>query len=380
MKVDNYLEGLKNTVACQYDEEYTFFKEKFKCFPSTLRINIPEKDICNLYKDTHLSEEYQRDNIYKNNINKLLKDSNYEILYNESSYVVEDNKSFIYNYNSVYLLEDQEMFICVNSEAIKIIYNSLKENKLLDKINQFFTNLINKSLKKDNRYKIQYLISQDNELRLYEKDVKYKSKFTENINDLYSFNTDDIINKIDKKENGIFIMRGSPGTGKTSFIKYLSYVNRERPFIYIPNSLISGLDNPSFLSLLMKCQDGIFILEDAEEFITNNGSYRSPGLATLLNIADGFIGDTLNITFIVTYNQIDSNKGIDKALLRDGRLLGEYEFNSLNVDQTYNLLNKLYKDLVTKKEEISSMTLAEIFNFKNKVGRVEKKEDSFYML
>ena len=89
-------------------------------------------------------------------------------------------------------------------------------------------------------------------------------------------------------------------------------------------------------------------------------------LNTVLNIADGIIGDSLRIKFICTFNTDLTN--VDKALLRKGRLKIKYEFKKLTKDKVANLFNKFgIKD--TPKE----MALCDIYNYDEVNGGENKR-------
>jgi ATP-dependent 26S proteasome regulatory subunit len=72
-------------------------------------------------------------------------------------------------------------------------------------------------------------------------------------------------------------------------------------------------------------------------------------------MTDGLYSDILNIKIIATFNS--DMTSIDKALLRDGRLISKYEFKELSIDKTNTLLKELGKG-----ESDKPLTLAEIYN------------------
>lgn len=175
-----------------------------------------------------------------------------------------------------------------------------------------------------------------------------------------------IINKLRSNKNGLYLFNGGPGTGKTSYIKYLSTII-DKKFIYIPEFMVGSLATPDFSNLLLEQRDAVLVIEDAEKAICDR-ELSDGGLASIiLNHTDGIMADILGIQIILTYN-IDSEK-IDKALRRKGRLKLEHKFEALSIPNAQKLLNELKLDYKATKP----MTLAEIFNIYDDNGNVEKK-------
>ena len=85
-------------------------------------------------------------------------------------------------------------------------------------------------------------------------------------------------------------------------------------------------------------------------------------------MTDGILGDCLNIQVIVTFNM--EREKIDKALLRNGRLISEHKFGALDVNQSQKVLDSLGKKFTAN----SFMTLADIYNVDSITYREKKKE------
>ena len=165
-----------------------------------------------------------------------------------------------------------------------------------------------------------------------------------------------IVDNLQKNESGLYLFHGEPGTGKTTYIKYLASVLK-RDMIYVPVAFIDSLVDPSFLPALLKKRHSVLVIEDAEKALLA----REPGdssslVSAILNITDGIMGNVFSISVIATYNS--PRAGIDKALLRKGRLKGEHKFDKLDVVQVQKILDE-NKINFTAKEP---MSLAEIFN------------------
>ncbi len=158
-------------------------------------------------------------------------------------------------------------------------------------------------------------------------------------------------------DKGIVLLHGDPGSGKTTYIKYLTNCVTDKEIIFVPPSMAEVLSEPSIIPFLMDHKNSILIIEDAEKVISDrklNGS--SAGVSNILNLTDGILGDCLNIQIIATFNM--EKEKIDEALLRKGRLIAEHKFGKLSVDDSNKLLEHLNKNHTT----IEKMTLSDIYN------------------
>jgi hypothetical protein len=179
---------------------------------------------------------------------------------------------------------------------------------------------------------------------------------------------------------GLFMFHGKPGTGKTTYIKYLaSKINKD--FIFIPTTMIETFtSDPNCLQYLIQKPNSILILEDAEKAVLKRygDTLDSSNVSALLNLSDGILSDILKISVILTYNC--SKNEIDSALKRKGRLQADYEFDLLDVDDAINLAKHLNvsNDLIDTIKEPTS--LADIYNlgkdveFKNDLIKKEEQE------
>ena len=182
--------------------------------------------------------------------------------------------------------------------------------------------------------------------------------------DVKEFYNDDFIEidkiiseSIQKKESGMILLHGEPGTGKTTYIKHLISKFKDKKFIFIQNDFVKELLKPSFLAFLLQNKDALLIIEDAEKVVVARDSSTDESVvSTLLQLTDGLFSDFLNIKIICTFNtNLDR---IDKALLRKGRMIAKYNFMPLSAEKTAALAKKLGHEGVT-----GSLTLADIFGY-----------------
>jgi GTPase SAR1 family protein len=169
-------------------------------------------------------------------------------------------------------------------------------------------------------------------------------------------------------DKGIILLHGDPGTGKTSYIKHLTTLIKDKDILFIPPSMAEMLSEPSIIPFLMDHKNSILIIEDAERVISDREGNGSPaGVSNILNLTDGILGDCLNIQVIATFNM--KREKIDQALLRKGRLIAEHKFDKLSVEDT----NKLLKHLEKSERVKEGMVLADIYNIDTEVYKTSNK-------
>lgn len=178
-----------------------------------------------------------------------------------------------------------------------------------------------------------------------------------------------IINSLNKTNGkGIILLHGDPGTGKTSYIKYLTSLIKEKDVLFVPPSMAEMLSEPSIIPFLMDHRNSILIIEDAERVIADREGNGSPaGVSNILNLTDGILGDCLNIQIVATFNM--KREKIDSALLRKGRLIAEHKFENLSVEETNKLLKHLNKDVISD----VGLSLADIYNIDVEVYKSKTK-------
>ena len=167
----------------------------------------------------------------------------------------------------------------------------------------------------------------------------------------------------DKSE--LILFDGKPGTGKTTLIKKLME-DIDKKFLYVNTSYLLGTDPTKFVDFLLQRKENIVVLEDCEKLLLE----REQGnvyMELLLNLTDGILGDSVKPKFICSFNC--SEKKLDKALLRRGRLSLKYTFNELSIEKTKKLIPEAERPL----------TLADIYNheIENVVGAMEYSRVGF---
>ena len=160
------------------------------------------------------------------------------------------------------------------------------------------------------------------------------------------------LNKANDK--GIVLLHGLPGTGKTTYLRYL-IATVKKNVIFIPPGFADRLTDPSFMALLMQHPNSVLVIEDAERVLADREREGHSAVSVLLNLSDGLLSDCLNIQLICTFNTHLSR--VDQALLRQGRLIARYCFRELDADKAGALLIEQGKAF----EMPRPMTLAEVY-------------------
>ncbi|HEX7845761.1 MAG TPA: AAA family ATPase [Chitinophagaceae bacterium] len=254
---------------------------------------------------------------------------------------------FDYNYCELYHDGKDEVFV----EELTAFVNQFKERQRRQPLE------INLIVKGNHGLSLKGMEIKRTKLDL---DLFYEDEFRE---------VDALINKrlAQKNDKGIVLLHGLPGTGKTTYLRYLVGKIKKR-VLFLSPSVADNLMNPDFIELLIDNPNTVLIIEDAENIIMDRKHNSSSAVSNLLNISDGLLADFLNVQLICTFN--NSLTMIDSALTRKGRLIAKYEFGKLNVEKAQRLSDHLgFKTTINK-----PMTIAEIANSHEKDqsnGKVE---------
>ncbi len=269
---------------------------------------------------------------YKNNeliYDKIILNSNkYEAIF------VLDRKNNFYSLNIYYANEFNQL--------IKNLLIQLETELKVDETKNGTFYMLNSDLNRN-------LYLRKTELKF--KDVTIEKMYTDTVLEFDK----QIQQNLVKKESGLFILHGPPGTGKTSYINYLiQKINKK--FVFIPSNLVDSLVLPEFLELLFKFKNSVLIIEDAENALKTRINNKNSPVSGLLNLTNGLIGDVLDIIVICTINS--ELKNIDEALLRKGRLKGKCYFGKLSAEKANSLSQILNNN---NNKFIEETTLADVF-------------------
>lgn len=148
----------------------------------------------------------------------------------------------------------------------------------------------------------------------------------------------DILNQ--ENTSGIAFLHGEPGTGKTTYLRYLIYLLSNVKCIFIPRDMLHILATPSFIKFLSNHTNSVLILEDCGEVIKTIN--KDSIVVNLLNYSDGIFGDILKCKIIVTFNEDIGD--IDPRLTRSGRCFLNYQFRKLKKEKAQLLNSNISED------------------------------------
>jgi ATPase family associated with various cellular activities (AAA) len=303
--------------AGSYLNEFTLFVAHFNSIPNFIHeVNIDCKK-ANLW----FSEKYQSE----------IKDFYYDKRYFNRSKKSEVDDVFYFIYDDLIVNFD------TNCSAVRFLFRKTANSKveaIIDAIHQF------KKRKQKQKPEISLLVNsitgiETKSLQISKPKLNIDDNYNEDFKEIHKI----ILNRLSRKnDKGLVLLHGKPGTGKTSYIRYL-IASLKKDVIFLPPNMASAITNPSLISILVDNPNSVFVIEDAENIVVDREKDGNSPVSALLNISDGLLADCLNVQIICSFNT-DISK-IDSALMRKGRLIAKYEFKELEVRKAQQLSNKL---------------------------------------
>ena len=343
----------------------------YQLFDSVYGGEIPTEQYFVIKYDI-LPSKFNNNKLYTIKVNKFFEDNGFTIV----NQIDTCNRRYDVSSQSLYLNEEKQILVRIIKNVEKGKENNLVQLDFCYNINRgSFEEQINFSeLKKFERKRKKSnisLVKSDNgyldteEYDLEIPPMNLKLNYGEDFLKIH----DVIVKKLNQpKGKGIILLHGEPGTGKTSYIKQLTSLIKDKDILFIPPSMAEMLSEPTIIPFLMDHKNSILIIEDAERVIGDreiNGS--ASGVSNVLNLTDGILGDCLSIQIVATFNM--KREKIDKALLRKGRLIAEHKFEKLSIEDS----NKLLKHLGKMDVSLEPMCLADIYNIDVELFKTEDK-------
>ncbi|BDD09391.1 hypothetical protein FUAX_18230 [Fulvitalea axinellae] len=328
-------------------EKTSYFTLRFNALPSELRLDIPMDE-----KKQNMENVLQTINPENTGFEVMCKNWDTK---NELGANPDDDYPYFYLFKNEQLRTILELSLNNNTLTAIFLYDSkdLKTERWILEANHKLRSKFGEE--KTPTFKV---LAKSNDF--YTEDVK-----TENVsidaqkhyNDDFEKVNDTISESLSTNNAGLILLHGTPGTGKTTYIRHLISKFTKNTFIFIQNEFVNELLHPTFISFLLTHRNAVLIIEDAEKVITSREQTNENSVvSTILQLTDGLFSDYLNIKVICTFNtSIDK---IDKALLRKGRMIAYYDFKPLT-----KLKTKILMESLGQEDPNSELSLAEIFNY-----------------
>lgn len=288
------------------------------------------------------------------------------LIQSEHGYRYYDIRKKRYIFDETFIIMQNGCVIEFDTNYCEIYHSGIQEDFIND-----CTNLMKQFKEKQRRKPLEInLISRGrNGLELKQLEVK-RTKLNLDLfyEDDFKAVSDTICKRLTKdKDKGIVLLHGLPGTGKTTYLRYLIGKIKKRVLFVSPN-VAADITSPDFIELLVSNPNSVLIIEDAENIIMDRKLNGNASVSNLLNISDGLLADFLNVQLICTFN--NSLTLVDSALMRKGRLIAKYEFGKLSAIKSQRLSDHLgFTNSITK-----PMTIAEIANPDEKDNIPERTE------
>jgi len=181
-----------------------------------------------------------------------------------------------------FLYEDLIVDFDTNNAIVSFLFNKTELSKVEE-----IKAAIQKFTKKNQKSKPEILWLVNGSLGIEIKSMKItnpKLNIEDNYNeDFKEIHTTNLKRLSKKNDKGLVLLHGKPGTGKTSYIRYLISFTRKN-VIFLPPNMANTITNPSLVSVL---------IENAEEIVIDRENDGNTSVSALLNISDGILGGLL---------------------------------------------------------------------------------------
>ena len=161
----------------------------------------------------------------------------------------------------------------------------------------------------------------------------------------------------------LIVWHGEPGTGKTNALRALAHEWREWCRIeYVVDPEIFFASS-AYMMRVIAGDDGesggmwrVMVLEDTGEMLGSDAKQATgQGLSRLLNLADGLLGQSLRLLFLITTNE--RIEALQPALTRPGRCFSRVHFLKMSAEEAQGWLERSG----ARRDLVGSRTIAQLY-------------------
>jgi len=163
-------------------------------------------------------------------------------------------------------------------------------------------------------------------------------------------------------EGKLILFQGPPGTGKTRSILSLMSEWRDWCFSSVVTDADRLLGDPTYLNDLLFSMEGrgeylLLIIEDGDEFVNvDEQSSKGQALSRILNMADGIMGQGLNMLTLISTNV--AVEKLNPAMARPGRCMANIHFPGFSSEEALEWLEGKLGEAALAPEMLQTLTEA----------------------
>lgn len=182
---------------------------------------------------------------------------------------------------------------------------------------------------------------------------------------------DNFVNEYMNSKETVLLLIGPPGTGKSSFIRYiLSLTHADAMVTYDPDVM----KQDAIFATYAESDASVLLFEDADNFLGSRVE-GNVWMHRFLNSSDGVVSSAAKKLIFST--NLDNVHDIDSALIRPGRCFSVVKFRGLTLEESQVFLKERNMDESVLTSNKKEYTLAELYSNSHRSRTIEKRKIGF---